>query len=115
MISISTLNFDSTGNVIIDEDEWNSRLAELSPRLSRQATLDGGCSISNSGLSHSDRTFKVRATIDSDQKALLDYIASNATLVQISCSEGFFLGAVSYIDTSTQRLTMDILIKSKET
>ena len=103
---------DLFGQVALKEGD--SELSQIKARVSRQATLDGGCVITHSGVSPGDRTFRIKTAISFDQKALIEHIHENSVLVNVSCSEGFFLGAISYIDTSTPKLTMTILIKTKE-
>ncbi len=103
---------DLFGQVALKEGD--SEFSKIDARVSRVATLDGGCVIVHSGVSHGDRTFRIKTKINADKKAAIEYINENSVLVNISCSEGFFLGAISYIDTSTPDLTMTILIKNKE-
>lgn len=112
MISISMTVADSLGNIILKKGK--SRFGKIAARISRQATLDGGCVITHSGVSQSDRQFDIETQIDTGQKVIVEYIHENSVLVNVSCSEGFFLGAISYIDTSSPVLKMTILIKSKE-
>lgn len=112
MISISMTTADSNGTVILADG--TSELGAFKSRISRQATLDGGAVITHSGVSQSDRTFNIKTKINTGQKALLEYINFNSTLVMISCSEGFFLGSISSLDTSRPDIKMSILIKSKE-
>lgn len=112
MIIISMTTADADGNTVLKDGD--SALSKIEARVSRTATLDGGCVITHSGVSHSDRTFRISTTINTNQKALIEHIHRNSVLVHVSCSEGFFLGAISYIDTSTTKLTMTILIKNKE-
>lgn len=112
MISISTTTADIMGNVILKDGD--SEFGRIEARVSRQATLDGGCVITHSGVSNADRTFNIRTKINAEQKALIEHIHENSVLVHISCQEGLFLGAISSIDTSRPTLQMTILIKSKE-
>ena len=112
MIIISMTTADADGFVAVGDGD--SAISKIEARVSRTATVDGGCVITHSGVSHSDRTFRISTSINTNQKALIEHIHENSVLVHISCSEGFFLGAISYIDTSTAKLTMTILIKNKE-
>ena len=112
MISISMTTADLMGHVELDDGA--SELGKIDARVSRQATLDGGAVITHSGVSHGDRTFKIKTKINARQKAAIEYIQANSVLVLVSCSEGLFLGSISSIDTSKPTLNMTILIKSKE-
>lgn len=112
MMSISMITSDAQGTVVFKEG--TSTFGEQPARVSRQATLDGGAVIVHSGVSHGDRTFKINTKINAEQKALIEHIHQNSTLVLISCTEGLFLGAISTINTNNGTLTATILIKSKE-
>ncbi|WP_319577665.1 hypothetical protein [uncultured Desulfobacter sp.] len=112
MISITMTTADLNGHVELDDGD--SKLSNIEARVARQATLDGGCVVTHSGVAHGDRKFEIRTEINADQKASIEYIHENSTLVNVACSEGFFLGVISLIDTSTPNLKMTILIKSKE-
>lgn len=111
MISITMQTADINGHVILDDGD--SKLGAVSARVSRTATLDGGCVITHSGLSQGDRTFRISTTIAEDQKTAIEYINENATMVTISCAEGLFSGSISSIDTSKPEMTMTILIKER--
>ena len=66
MISISTLTVKTVSNVVFEESP-KSKLRDLSARVSRTATLDGGCVITHSGVTDADRTFDIRAELTEDQ------------------------------------------------
>lgn len=112
MIGISMITSDTLGHVELDDGD--NVLSSITARVSRQATLDGGAVITHSGISQGDRTFKIKTDINAEQRALIEHIYENAVLVNVSCSEGFFQGSISSVDTSTPNLTMTILIKDRE-
>ena len=89
MISLTTLNADTNGVIMIDD--YNSNFGSLDSRISRQATLDGGVVITHSGVIHGDRTFDISADIDSDQKTILEYLHGNNTILRLSCLTGLIL------------------------
>lgn len=112
MISISMTTSDQNGSVIIPNGD--SDLTSFTSRVARQATLDGGCVIIHSGVSDSDRTFRISTVINESHKTAIDYINRNSSLIIISCSEGLFLGTISSLSFAGPKLSMTILIKSKE-
>ncbi len=68
---------------------------ENTKRISRVATLDGGCVISNNGITDSDRTFKFTAKkVPEDVRLSLWVFFQNETLVLLSCPEGVFSGHI---------------------
>ena len=112
MISLTTLNADTNGVIMIDD--YNSNFGSLDSRISRQATLDGGVVITHSGVIHGDRTFDISADIDSDQKTILEYLHGNNTILRLSCIEGLFTGAISTLKSTTPEMTFKFLVKDKE-
>lgn len=108
MISLSMISADTNGFLVFDEDKAD--IYDLDTRVSRQATLDGGCVIVNSGLWDSDRTLDITANFSEVQRETIEYIQRNAVYVHFSCVEGFFLGAIS----KSTRTKLTVLIKSKE-
>ena len=111
MIGISTQIADVMGNVIFDGGDSNS--SSIYARVSRTATLDGGCVINHYGVSQGDRTFRVSTKIGSEQKVILEHINETSALINISCPEGYFSGYISSIDTSRPEMKMTILIKER--
>lgn len=102
---------DVNGHVILENGD--SQLNYIQSRSSRVATLDGGCVITHSGVSQGDRVFKISTKIDEYQKSLIEHIHENSNLVNVSCSDGFFIGAISSIDTSKPSISMTIMIKER--
>lgn len=112
MISISTLTQNTSGSLVLYEDA-DSSFEEMTARISRTKTLDGGVSINHSGFSHGDRTFTISAEITEAEAIILKNIHQTETLVWISCKEGFFTGVIESIDIEDGSLDMSILIKEK--
>lgn len=112
MICISMTTVDVNGHVVLNDID--SDFGTVYARVSRVATLDGGAVFVQNGISNADRTFRIKAKITESQKETIEHIFNNSTYVNISCSEGFFIGSISSIDTSSQDFTATILIKSKE-
>lgn len=111
MISISAVESDPTGNVILDVGK--SELGKVEARVSRVSTLDGNAVVIHSGVSQADRVFNVKTTIDEYQKEILEHLNENHPTVSISCSEGFFKGTISSLDTSKPDLKMTILVTER--
>lgn len=114
MIGISTMTADTQGDVVIYESPGTD-MGKLSPRVSRSATLDGGCEIVFGGFSHGDRTFNIRAQVNSEQKERLENIAMTRTLIMISTPEGVFSGAIENMEYlhGDGDMEMTLLIKEK--
>jgi len=113
MISITTSTYDLSGQLIISEDP-NSDLKSNIRRVSRIATLDGGCSITDQGFSHADRTLDIRQEgISQDDADRIWYLFRNYSLLRISTYDGVFLGAIQEVKINEGNLRAKILVKEK--
>lgn len=114
MISISTPTFDLDGSMVIRKYDPSTDFRSKSRRVSRTATLDGGCVIEDNGLSHSDRTFRITASSlsEADVLHLNDLIGAYATLY-ISTREGIFSGVIENLGDSSGVMTLSFLVKEK--
>jgi len=113
MISITTPTFDLQGQVIINETA-NSDLKKNNKRISRTATLDGGCSITDQGFSNADRTLTINeSSLDKERADCIWRIFTIYSLVRVSLRDGCFLGAIEKVSLNEGNLNMKILIKER--
>ena len=113
MISISTVLPDTSGNVVINNDSA-SNLGERTARVSRTATLDGGCYINHSGFTDGDRTLSIVSKINLAQATVLKNIFETHTQVFVSMKDGLFIGAIPSMTAENGSLKMSIYLKQKE-
>lgn len=97
MISITPTTSDTVNFIVIREDP-KSDFGNVTLRVSRSATLDGGCVIDNQGVSDSDRTFTIYATLNEQEASIVYNIASLYTEAIMSCNQGLFIGVISEIN-----------------
>jgi hypothetical protein len=107
MVSISP-EVQSAYYIILKQNAGVSRLREISRRLSRSATLDGGGVLVDSGYSASDRVLTVNARVTSAEQAILEYIAKNYTRVTVVTAEGVFSCGVSNLVTDNGDVTLTL-------
>ena len=89
---------------------------ENTKRISRVATLDGGCVISNNGITDSDRTFKFTARqVPEDVRLSLWAFFQNETLVLLSCPEGVFSGYLEKVKIQNSDVAVFFLVYEKLT
>jgi len=113
MLSITTKDFDLNGHVLLQPDV-DSRLLDNTRRVSRTATLDGGCSIDDQGFSHGDRTLDIRQTgVSADTFARLQYITRTYSSVRVSQPDGVFSGCISSVNMDKGTAKIKILIQEK--
>lgn len=113
MISITTITYDLRGLLALQEDP-GSDLKSNARRVSRTPTLDGGCSITDQGFSHSDRTLEIRKTgISQDDADRLWYLFRTYSLVRVSIADGCFQAAISDVKITGGNLRAKILIKEQ--
>lgn len=112
MIGISkTTQATGTYAAIIFQELPTSRLRNEAARVSRSATLDGGCVIDHQGFSDSDRTLDIRANFTETQSGILWELFTGQTFVNVSTKEGFFYGVIESMQDENGSVRLSILVK----
>ena len=111
MIVLSKRTQDPDGTIIILEEK-GTIIKDSQPRVSRVATLDGGCVIDHKGYSDSDRRLNIRAFLDETEEGQV-WLLKNETLLTISMQEGVFTGVISDVRIDDGDLRLTFLIKEK--
>ena len=111
MISITTKTTEGTVTGVLFQEAHDSELRNETSRVFRTPTLDGGAVVDHRGFSDGDRTFKIKAKLDEDTADDLWYLFRTETLLNISCSEGFFEGAISDMKAPNGNLELTFLVK----
>lgn len=114
MIGISTRSFDLDGSFILTSRDANLRLGSMGRRATKTATLDGGISIYDTGLSQGDREFDIQLT--NPTEAFINKIKTlmtNHSSFLIVTTEGAFTGMLLSINETLQRTSFKISIESK--
>ena len=112
MIAIATITQNSAGDLVFFEKP-GSRIDDTQVRLSRSATLDGGCVIDHRGFSDADRQMDIEAELAQADAEKLSDIYSGQTLVWISVRHGFYKAAISRLWLNDGQVRMTVLIKEK--
>ena len=116
MIGISTLNFDPLGSRMFrgdrDLNEINNQASGR--RVSRTATLDGGCEIYDTGFTDSDRTVTISQRKPTQEAiSFARYICEHGPEVVVSMVDGCYLGVPRDYRVVRGELRLDILIKRR--
>lgn len=109
-LSKTTQATGATAAIIIQELP-TSRLRNESARVSRYATLDGGCVIDHQGFSDGDRTIDLRAQWTQAQAAILWEMFREETFVNIATPDGFFYGVIETMQDENGNGRLTILVK----
>lgn len=117
MIGITTLSYDPGGARIFPQagNDGGSALHSLRRRTSRRATLDGGVSVYDTGMSHGDRDILVEEpNATHDAIAYATRIIESYSQVVVCTSEGAFIGTPESIrvdDDGTLLMTVWVIDK----
>lgn len=114
MIGIATLLYDTNGDLLFFESPESS-LEDTVPRVTRTATLDGGCVITHSGFSNSDRTFEIDAFLEEPEVIKVRNIYENHSVVYIATVLGLFKGALSRFKNINGAVKLTVLVEEKIT
>ncbi len=113
MIALSTITFSLTGHLILQESSA-SIFSDLSRRVSKTATLDGGVLLTDLGYSEGDREFKLELlTEDSTSILALKRLVEAYSLLYLSCKEGVYKGVIANLKYDTYPVTFNFSIKDR--
>ena len=113
MLSLSTIDQNVSGNVVIKEDP-KSNFADAEARITRTACLDGSVVVDHRGFFHGDRTFDVSARLSESDTSLLKALFQTQTILTLSCTEGCFEVVIRRLSADGGEIQMTILIKEKK-
>lgn len=104
--------FSETYNVTIHESA-ETELPHAQARINREATLDGDVAFEHNGVSHGDRSFRIRGPVTRAQLADLRAMHETETEVWCAVEEGTFLGAISKLKAPLGVLDLEFYVKQK--
>lgn len=111
MIALNALVFDPLGSVTLDELP-SSEMSEVSRRVNRAKTLDGGIAINDGGFSHGDRTFSVRWRIKSEADfERVQRMARLYSRVHVATRQGLFRAVPERVNRSGREGTITLMIE----
>lgn len=110
---LSTINYSATDPIILEIAD-DSQVKDAAPRISRTATLDGGCLITNNGFAEADRTLQLQANNCSKQTAsdLWDLARQSAAVI-LSVGSEVLQGYISNYRERGTAITVTFLVESK--
>lgn len=110
---LSTINYSASDPIIFDIAD-DSQVRDAASRISRTATLDGGCLIVNDGFADADRTIQLQADNCSEQSAsdLWD-LARLATAVILSIGSEVLQGYISNYRERGSMIVVNFLVERK--
>jgi hypothetical protein len=117
IVGLSTPAYDADGARIIRRPAADQELEnnQGGRRVSRVATLDGGCVVNDAGYSASDRTYIIKTPDDDGSMAAwAERIVQNYSEIKLASRHGFFVGTPSRWWCRDGFLYIEILIITQE-
>jgi len=111
MIGLCSYTYDTDGDLMIAPLYEDTSIRGMERRLSRVKTLDGGCVITDGGLTAGDRSFTLVFESDSVIWSALRNLAAGSWIT-VSTDEGCFLSKLERINEQNGKITCGIMIKS---
>lgn len=114
LVAISSVEFSATAHLLFEAAE-DSDIENTSRRVSRTATLDGGCLITDDGFSNADTTFNLASKdpLSEYDLAILRTLHQDHSLVVASLPTGVYKGVISRFKTVKGLASLTILAKEK--
>lgn len=113
MISISTIESNDSGNIVIKEGV-KTKLNENTARVTNVPTLDGGSVVIHSGTSRTDKVVLVTARVNKKQESQLWDLFYNNNYFLMAHQVDLYLVSIKKMKTDLGKLEMSIIIKNKE-
>jgi len=114
MISLSAPIADTTGHVMLKEDQSKTRTGEPVARMSKTKCLDGTVNLQHSGVVDGDRTFTIVVPrITEAEYTIIKRLYRNYTSIVVASRGGVFAGAIKSTRVSDGTATIIIEITSK--
>ena len=113
MISISTIDQNAFGVIVISEDPA-STLEDSEARITRTDTLDGGTVVDHRGFFDGDRTFEIQAKLSESDMAVLKALFEDQTFLNMSTRLGVFEVVIRRLRADGGQMQMTVLIKEKK-
>lgn len=110
MISLCNISVDSPKNIVFDELALSEN-EELSARVTRVKTLDGGCEIIHSGVSDADRTLRYTAFLNAEKAGIISWLFKNETLITVANNDGVFLAVIEKFYNDNGKVKITLLVK----
>ena len=113
MIYLAAPTFDLSGLLALPRGRLDDPL-DLSRRVSRTATLDGGAELTDLGFTHADRTLRVMVPhvtrADAERAA---YLLENYPTLMVATAAGLFLAAPEGMSVRGGTLNLTLLVTEK--
>ncbi len=91
--------------VIFDWNVQGTAWGDMTQRVSRTSTLDGGVAMQSFGMCHGDRTFSiVPVSLTPEQAEKIIGMVENSASVTLCCPEGAFSGLIYSFNAQTQKI-----------
>jgi hypothetical protein len=111
MIGLSKVTQSTDNAAIIIKEQARSRINDSTSRISRSGTLDGGSHIEHLGYSDGDRKFEIFTSLEKTKADNIWAFYKSETMINISCLDGFFYGAIENLKIDNGIMRMTLLIK----
>ena len=111
MVSITSITGSTDG--VIFEELKRSSFKRVRPRVTKSRTLDGGVYVDHRGVVDGDREFEIEAILDEATATALQNIHENESLVHIACLQGFYTGAISFLEIDNGFLRMTFWVSDQ--
>ena len=109
LVSVSALEYDPSGSRLMRQDARQALDNNTGQRrVSRTATLDGGCVIYDTGYAPADRTIRISTGLE--HLEFLQRMVKLYSLVRVVTDEGHFIGAPQGWSVRDGKAQMTILV-----
>jgi hypothetical protein len=113
MIGLATLQYDPEGALLLNELPSGTNFGQITRRVSRRATLDGGAAFEDRGSYVADREIRVELRPDPTLGDTLGRLVETYRWLLISTPDGVFLVAPNRAELHSDRFRLTFLVSEK--
>ena len=112
-IGIANYAYDIDGALLIHPVPGENDTRSGVRRVTRTATLDGGCVVVDGGVSDSDRTLDLSVESAKDLWEAVWALFNSAVSVVVSTDDGCYLAKLEKVSEKDARINLSILIQAR--
>lgn len=113
VVGLCSVLFDLEGDVVVNPHP-DTNLGELSRRVNKDKTLDGGVAVTDGGFSEADRDIMlVWKTLAPAREAIITGIVKTHSLVNVCTRDGVFQATPGAYRTSRGRSSVQMIVRER--
>ena len=113
MIGLAPLTFDADGDLLLREVPGTLQPGEVTRRVTRRPTLDGGATFEDRGSYDADRQISFRVRPTRELRDTLERLVTTYRWLLVVIPDGVFVAAPQRADLRGSEFRLNLLVKER--